>query len=383
MYRAAVIGLGRMGSTFDDEIQRGGAIFLPYCHAPSYVASPHTELVAGADLHEGQGAIFAERWGLSGEHIYSDYRDMLAAERPDIVSVCTTARHRAAIMQDAIEAGVKAIWAEKPITLSLAEADTVIDLSTRKGVVIAVNCSRRHSPFLSEARRMVQDGELGEILQITAYAECYISHNGSHAIDTIRYLVGGDVEWVFGEMESDEQAAADEDLRGNGYLAFDNGVRCFLRAMPTGIAPWEFDVIGTEGRVRSLSNGAETQYYRWVPGGLRDEGLPARARPFHCPPASRAPAFPSLPTLSRPSKPVRTRAARQKTAAKRSRSQSRCASRTARAAAASTCRSPTVPCRFCRSKSAGMPCPPVYADCKVSPWSHSKKRLAARSIEES
>ena len=282
MYRAAVIGLGRMGSTFDDEIQRGGAIFLPYCHAPSYVASPHTKLVAGADLHEGQGAIFAERWGLSGEHIYSDYRDMLAAERPDIVSVCTTARHRAAIMQDAIEAGVKAIWAEKPITLSLAEADTVIDLSTRKGVVIAVNCSRRHSPFLSEARRMVQDGELGEILQITAYAECYISHNGSHAIDTIRYLVGGDVDWVFGEMESDEQAAADEDLRGNGYLAFDNGVRCFLRAMPTGIAPWEFDVIGTEGRVRSLANGAETQNYRWVPGSLRDEGLPARA-PFPLP----------------------------------------------------------------------------------------------------
>ena len=282
MYRAAVIGLGRMGSTFDDEIQRGGAIFLPYCHAPSYVASPHTELVAGADLHEGQGAIFADRWGLSGEHIYSDYRDMLAAERPDIVSVCTTARHRAAIMQDAIEAGVKAIWAEKPITLSLAEADAVIDLSTRNGVVIAINCSRRHSPFLTEARRMVLDGELGEILQITAYAECYISHNGSHAIDTIRYLVGGDVEWVFGEMESDEQAAADEDLRGNGYLAFDNGVRCFLRAMPTGIAPWEFDVIGTEGRVRSLANGAETQYYSWVQGGLRDEGLPARA-PFPLP----------------------------------------------------------------------------------------------------
>ncbi|SVC71647.1 uncharacterized protein METZ01_LOCUS324501, partial [marine metagenome] len=30
-YRAAVIGLGRMGSTFDDEIERGGSIFLPYC----------------------------------------------------------------------------------------------------------------------------------------------------------------------------------------------------------------------------------------------------------------------------------------------------------------------------------------------------------------
>ena len=282
MYRAAVIGLGRMGSTFDDEIQQGGSIFLPYCHAPSYVASPHTELVAGADLHAEQGAIFAERWGLSEERIYSDYREMLAAEQPDIVSICTTARHRAAMMQDAIEAGVKAIWAEKPFTLSLAEADTVIDLSARKGVAIAVNCSRRHSPFLSEARRMARNGELGELLQITAYTECYISHNGSHAIDTMRYLVDGDVEWVFGEMESDEKAAGEEDLMGNGYLAFDSGVRGYIRSMPTGTAPWEFDLIGTEGRVRSLANGTDTQYYRWVRGGLREEGLPARA-PFPLP----------------------------------------------------------------------------------------------------
>ena len=282
MYTAAVIGLGRMGSTFDDEIQQGGSIFLPYCHAPSYVASPHTELVAGADLHTEQGAIFADRWGLSQKQIYSDYREMLATEQPDILSICTTARHRAAIMKDAIEAGVKAIWAEKPITLSLAEADDVIDLSARKGVAIAVNCSRRYSPFLSEARRMAQEGKLGDLLQITAYTECYISHNGSHAIDTMRYLVDGDVEWVFGEMESDEAAAGEEDLMGNGYLAFNNGVRGYIRAMPTGAAPWEFDLIGTEGRVRSLANGTDTQYYRWVPGGLRDEGLPARA-PFPLP----------------------------------------------------------------------------------------------------
>ena len=93
-------------------------------------------------------------------------------------------------------------------------------------------------------------GELGELLQITAYAECHLSHNGSHAIDTMRYLVDGDVDWVFGEMESDEEAAGEEDLKGNGYLAFDNGVRGFLRAMPTGTAQWEFDLIGTEGRVR-------------------------------------------------------------------------------------------------------------------------------------
>ena len=282
VFRAAVIGLGRMGSTFDDEIRQGGQFFMPYCHAPTYVASPHTELVAGADPHAEQGAIFAERWGLEDGQIYADYREMLEAERPDFVSMCTTARHRAAIMIDAINAGVKAIWAEKPFTLSLAEADEVIELGARKGVAVAVNCSRRYNVYFTEARRMVEEGELGELLQITAYTQCNLSSNGSHAIDTMRYLVGGDVEWVFGEMESDEKAAGDEDLMGNGYMVFDNGVRGFLRGTPTGAAPWEFDLIGTEGRVRSLAQGMETQYYCWVPGGPRDRGLPARA-PFPLP----------------------------------------------------------------------------------------------------
>ncbi len=281
-FRAAVIGLGRMGSTFDDEIKQGGQFFMPYCHAPTYTASPHTDLIAGADPHAEQGEIFADRWGLERGRIYADYREMLESERPDFVSLCTTARLRAGIMIDAINAGVKAIWAEKPFTLSLAEADEVIELANRKGAAIAVNCSRRYNVFFTEARRMVDEGELGEILQITAYTQCNLSHNGSHAIDAMRYLATGDVEWVFGEMESDEKAAGEQDLMGNGYMAFDHGARGFLRGTPTGAAPWEFDLIGTEGRVRSLAQGMETQYYCWVPGGLRDQGLPARA-PFPLP----------------------------------------------------------------------------------------------------
>ncbi len=161
-------------------------------------------------------------------------------------------------MQDAINAGVKAIWAEKPFTLSLAEADSVIDLANRKGAAVAVNCSRRYNVFFTEARRMVDEGELGEILQITAYTRCGLSHSGSHSIDAMRFLVNGDVDWVFGEMESDEKAAGDVDLMGNGYFAFDNGVRGFLRTTPTGLAQWEFDLIGAEGRVRSLAQGMET-----------------------------------------------------------------------------------------------------------------------------
>lgn len=282
MYRAAIIGLGRMGSTFDDEMTHGGAIFLPYAHAPSYVASPLTELVAGADPHDEQRAVFGDRWGLSTNHLYSDYRDMLAKERLDIVSVCTTARIRAQIVQDLVEAGVKAIWAEKPLALTLAEADEMVRVCREKNIMMAVNCSRRWNPYFSKTRRLIEDGELGDLLQITALCECGLSHNGSHIIDTIRYLAGGQVSWVWGEMESDEAADRDEDLMGNGYLAFDNGVRAYLRSMPCGVARWEFDVLGTKGRVRLVANCMEVERTILTPKGENYGGVPAKI-PFALP----------------------------------------------------------------------------------------------------
>lgn len=267
MVRAAVIGLGRMGSTYDDEMHPGGTTFFPYAHAPSYVATPGIELMAGADPHAEQRAIFGERWGLAPAHLYADYREMLANEQLDVVSVCTTARIRAQIVQDLAQAGVKAIWAEKPLALTLAEADAMVAACREHGVQMAVNCSRRWNPFFAETRRMIAAGELGELLQITAYGQCGLSHNGSHLIDSVRYLAGGEVSWVFGEMASDAAAASDEDLMGNGYLVFDNGVRAYLRSMPTGVASWEFDVLGSTGRVRLVAGCLELELTKLTAGG--------------------------------------------------------------------------------------------------------------------
>ncbi len=282
-YRAAVIGLGRMGSTFDDEIQRGGSLFLPYCHAPAYEASPHTELVAGADPHAEQRAIFGERWGLSSDHLYADHKEMLEKEDIDVVSVTTTAKFRARIVQDAALAGVKAIWAEKPISFSLEEADAMVSTCAEAGAALAVNCARRWNPFYHEARQMVEGGELGAILQVTVYAQSGISHNGSHAIDIIRYMAGdGKVDWVFAEMESDEAAARDEDLSGNGYLAFANGARGYYRSTASGAAGWEVDVIGERARVRVLDSVGQCHLLRLetpsekAPSGTRT--LSSRAR---------------------------------------------------------------------------------------------------------
>jgi predicted dehydrogenase len=277
MLRAGVIGLGRMGSTYDDEVTTGGSVFLPYAHTPSYVAAPRVTLVAGADPHAEQRAIYGERWGIETPHLYADYQEMLAAEALDIVSVCTSTRLRAQIVMDAARAGVKAIWAEKPIAVSLAEADAMVATCKEHGVALAVNCARRWNPFFAQTRRLVEEGTLGQLLQVNAFGQCGLSHNGSHLIDTMRYLVGSEVTWVFGEMESDKAASGEQDLMGNGYLAFANGTRGFLRGMPTGPAFWEFDVIGSEGRVRLINNNAQVEYTTMISDAASGRRVPMQA----------------------------------------------------------------------------------------------------------
>ena len=268
--RAAIIGLGRMGSTFDDEIGPFSRRQPPHAHAGCYLAAG-VELVGGADQHEGQREAFFRRWGIEPAHVYADYRDMLAGERPDIVSICTTARPRAKILLDVVGADVKAIWAEKPLAISLAEADAMVDACRRAGVRLAVGVTRCWDAPYTRMRQLIELGEIGDVLQVIGLGRCTLSHNGSHLLTLVAYLAGGPrarCRWVFGHMESDDQAAGDVDLAGNGYLQFENGVQAFVRTMPCGAADWEFEVIGTAGRMRAVADAQEVELWKMAPTSL-------------------------------------------------------------------------------------------------------------------
>jgi predicted dehydrogenase len=273
--RAAIIGLGRMGSTYDDETGPYGHWQPPHTHAACYRAVDGVELVAGADPHDGQREAFARKWASDPVHLYADYREMLAKERPDIVSLATSTRPRARILLDVIaaDAGVRAIWAEKPLAMSLDEADQMVAACQGAGVLLAVGASRCWDATYNRMRELIDQGEIGNVLQVNGFGHAALSHNGSHLLTLVCYLAGGSCRWVFGHMESDELAASDDDLRGNGYLQFDNGVQAFVRTLPSGAAEWEFEVIGTEGRLRAVNDGEDVEFWKLVP-----PTLPGRSR---------------------------------------------------------------------------------------------------------
>jgi predicted dehydrogenase len=267
-----VIGLGRIASTIDDEVL-GTSWMLPFSHMGSYREVPEVEVVGAADPHPEQRASFGQRYGFDDRRLYADYRQMIEREQPAIVSVCTNARHRHAVVTEIARmgAGVRVIWAEKPLAITLQEADEMVAACRAAGIALAVNNLRRWHPWFVMARQLIDDGVLGEIQHVHSYQRGTWSNN-SHMVDLCRLLSGGDgrIDWVFGEMESDEAAASDDDIRGVGFWRLANGAFAHLRTIETGALD-EVDVIGSHGRIRALNNGVQWELWRKVGEGREVE----------------------------------------------------------------------------------------------------------------
>ena len=145
-FRAAVVGCGRIGSTIDDEHQNKPQFRYPWAHAPAYIEAKGVELVAASDLRPAQLDDFKHRWGVTA--LYTDFMKMVKQEQPDIVSVTTAAPDRADVVIGLAESGcVKAIYATKPISVSLAEADAMIEACHQHNVIFALACHKNWSPW--------------------------------------------------------------------------------------------------------------------------------------------------------------------------------------------------------------------------------------------
>ena len=274
-YRVAVIGLGRMGSYIDDELRDRPAAVLPYSIAACCAANERFELVAGADILSDRRAGFAERWGV--EAVYEDYEEMIEKEQPDLVAVCTTATglqkpvHRApsadfrgdahAEMSVRVaEMGVPMLFVEKAIACSVGAADRVLEACRKHGTVLNSGVLRRFDNRYRILRDLIEQGEIGEPLGAVGYAGSSLMHGHIHSIDTISYLLGDpQISEVKGELRPRdikiENNRLDEDPQATFEIAFANGMGGWN--VPAG--QFEFEVIGTEGSVRSLNNGAGSE----------------------------------------------------------------------------------------------------------------------------
>ena len=230
-------------------------------HISSLRAAPRVELVASAAHTDTERDRFQE-YGIST--IYSSYEEMLADANLDIVEIDTDPIQRFDMTLAAAERGVH-VLGEKPIAISLTEADEMVAACDRAGVQLAIHNIRRCDPYHVRAKALLQEGFIGDLLSIRATLRNSFpsGHSlinlGTHLFDTARFFAG-DVEWLDGYVTTDGKAATAKDIQshpgGMGPMAgdkatttlgFKNGVTAtveFWRAEPEYFG---IELIGTNG----------------------------------------------------------------------------------------------------------------------------------------
>jgi len=206
----------------------GQGAFIGRVHATAAVLDNRAALVAGALSSDPKKAkASAPSFDIADDRAYGSFKDLVksesklpAEERVDFISIATPNHTHFPIAKAAVEAGFNVVC-DKPMTFDLKQAEDLMSLVEKSGVVFALTHNYTGYPLVRQAREMALSGELGEIQAVRS-----------------NYIQG----WLRARLESDEhkQAAWRTDPQKSGAAgAFgDIGTHAFnLARYMTGLLP--------------------------------------------------------------------------------------------------------------------------------------------------
>lgn len=224
----AIVGLGRISPTHLRAAQEN-----------------RLDIVALCDKNEAkiQKAMQDFHLETSRVAVFTDHRKMLAECRPELVAVATSSGAHASVALDCMESGAN-VLVEKPIALSLEDADKMIRCAQRKGVKLGVCHQNRFNEAIVKLRDAVEHEALGRLLYGTiqvrwSRGKTYYQQAGwrgtwkedggclmnqcIHGIDLLRWMLGDEVAEVTAvTARLDHPYIEGEDL-GMAIVRFQNG----------------------------------------------------------------------------------------------------------------------------------------------------------------
>lgn len=129
---------------------------------------PHAQIVGICDEQPARMATAIANFKLPAERVFTDYRACLETTRPDLVILCPATAHHAQWTEKVAPFGVH-ILMEKPFAASLADADRMIAALKKTGKELMINWPLRWYPSHVTAKRLVDQGTIGEILEVHYY----------------------------------------------------------------------------------------------------------------------------------------------------------------------------------------------------------------------
>ncbi|MDK3155377.1 Gfo/Idh/MocA family oxidoreductase [Kamptonema cortianum] len=216
--RAAVAGVGRMGRR--------------HCHI---LQSAGMELVGIFDAMEGSLNDVAQEHKLASSQCYMDFDRMLAEARPDLVVIATTGPTHAELTLRAANAGVSMILCEKPMAISLSQAESMLNACQASGSRLAINHQMRFMEQYTLPRTLMRQPEFGGVRSIHVAAGNFgLAMNGCHYFEMLRFLADSPIRFVNAWLSADAipnpRGPQFQDHGGLVRLVTENGVRMTLDA---------------------------------------------------------------------------------------------------------------------------------------------------------
>jgi predicted dehydrogenase len=272
-YRVGIVGL----SWITSEPPRPGThpvlgAAVPHTHLTALAAMPNVTVVAGCDIAPEACTRFHENWDGTWPtaQTYTDYREMLANHEFDLVCVATPDHLHGEIVREVAARGVPAIFCEKPLSVSLADADAMIATIEAHGTLLQVNNTRRWVPAYVAAREAIRAGTIGALSQaVISYggARAMLWRNHAHFLDLASYFAESDPVWLTAELEpgfadygttykGDGGRSPELEPGVNAYIAYANGVRVVLNGWKSATPQVNVDLYGSDARIHVSDSGA-------------------------------------------------------------------------------------------------------------------------------
>jgi phthalate 4,5-cis-dihydrodiol dehydrogenase len=165
---------------------------------PAFVQHPHMQLTAAADIDPGQLEKFHSEFHAE---TYQNAEDLCANPQVDVVYIATPNQYHTTHALLALEQG-KHVLVEKPMTLTLEDADVMIAAAARQGVQLLVNVKHSFDPYVVKLREIVQSGELGRLRMLHYW---YFSDwlYRPRTAEELNPVLGGGVTWRQGPHQFD------------------------------------------------------------------------------------------------------------------------------------------------------------------------------------
>lgn len=142
----------------------GAGWWATFAHIPGLQENPQAELVAIQNDHPTEAANIAATFHIPRS--YSRVEELLAEEQIQAVIVSSSAHLHYREGRAALEQG-KHVLIEKPMTITAAEAAELTSLARDRGLQLVVSCPWHYTAHAREARRLVGEGEVGEIRMVS------------------------------------------------------------------------------------------------------------------------------------------------------------------------------------------------------------------------